>query len=86
MDLSILNEILSNHYNIQFKDNIIIPYKLRITECSAEGLDELLDNLLDDFNKKYNDKELKIFNIDFILEYIFTATNQCIEEFKFFNL
>lgn len=41
-DLSILNETLSNYYNLQYDNNIVVPQKLSITECSYEGISKLL--------------------------------------------
>jgi hypothetical protein len=85
-DLSILNEILSKHYNLEYENTIVIPQKLGITECLYDGLDELLHSLYEDFNKRHKDKELRIFNLDFILEYILAAVNQCNKELELFNL
>lgn len=85
-DLSILNETLSNYYNLQYDNNIVVPQKLSITECSYEGISKLLDNLCEDFSEKHDDTNLKIFNTDFVLCYILTAKNQCNKELDIFNI
>jgi hypothetical protein len=81
-DLSILNEVLANYFNVHFEDDLVIPEALSIAECSHEGLNELLADLNEDFNKKYPEANLKIFNKDFILNYISAAVCHCEEEIE----
>lgn len=84
-DFTILNSILSAYYNICFEQDMNIPEQLNIKEFSHERLIPLLHNLMDDFQSKHTECNLKIFNMDFILDYINEAVCNCNQELEHIN-
>lgn len=84
-DFEILNIVLRKHYNLQFKNDLVVPKQLRITEFSYEKIDQLLNNLFEDFNKNNSDTGYKIFNTDFILQFMNLCIERCSEELSLLN-
>jgi hypothetical protein len=84
-DFEILNIVLKRHYNLQFKNDITIPKELIVKEFSYEKIDQLLNNLYEDFNKNNSDTGYKIFNIDFILQYMNLCVERCNGEMAHLN-
>jgi hypothetical protein len=79
-DLTVLNTILSKHYKLDCIEKLTIPEYLSISEFSQEGLTQLLEALIQDFSNKHYEVPLRIFNEDFILEYLNLAVERCIKE------
>jgi hypothetical protein len=84
-DFEILNNVLRKHYDLQFKNNLVVPEELIIKEFSYEKIDPLLNNLLEDFNKNNNGTCYKIFNKEFILQYMESCIERCNEEMALLN-
>lgn len=84
-DFEILNTVLRKHYDLHFKSDLVVPEELRIKEFSYEKIAPLLNNLLEDFNKNNNDTGYKIFNKEFILQYMESCIERCNEEMALLN-
>lgn len=81
-DLRVFNTILRRFYEHHFQDDIGIPGQIGVEEILCDRLKVLVDELHNDFIVKAEDIELKIFTIDFILEYINASVDRCIKELR----
>lgn len=84
-DFGILNMLLTDRFDLCF-DDIMVPAQLDIEEFQYERLESILTSLKSDLTRRYEDTELRIFNIDFITAFLDNAIEHCIAEVKHLSM
>lgn len=80
-DYYTLNKILIEEFNLR-KVNLHIPEQVTIEEINAENLQRIIQELNNDFNSNYDNRDLTLLTWHFVRHFIRNAVDECIQEIK----
>lgn len=80
-DYFTLNKVLLERFNL---NNVIlhVPEQISIEEITSENLQRVVHEFYNDFNRINKNEVLTILNIQFILNFIRNAAEECLQEIK----
>jgi hypothetical protein len=64
------------------KVNLHIPEQVTIEEINAENLQRIIQELNNDFNSNYDNRDLTLLTWHFVRHFIRNAVDECIQEIK----